>query len=151
MRTTRYSPQPQKGRQEVTVVRIYEATMMKGRELEKQATIISQRGNFELARTQMATAQSLFNAAQYIRPLVRMAETEYKIQSYQQALSDIDVLIRSSKSSQTAMLDTQKHSIYEKIQSLNDFLSKIRQGFTDEQMAKMKHASQELWKTVQGM
>lgn len=151
MRTTRYSPQPQKGRQEVTVVRIYEATMMKGRELERQATVVSQRGKLEVARSYMATAQLLFSAAQEIRPLVRIAETEFKLQSYQQALADIDVLIRGSKSSQVAILDAQKHMVYEKIQSLSMFLQKMREGITAKQMETMKQSAQDLWNKVQGM
>lgn len=151
MRTTRYSPQPQKGRQEVTVVRIYEATMMKGRELERQATVVSQRGKLEVARSYMATAQLLFSAAQEIRPLVRIAETEFKLQSYQQALADIDVLIRGSKSSQVAILDAQKHMVYEKIQSLSMFLQKMREGLTTKQMETMKQSAQDLWNKVQGM
>jgi hypothetical protein len=151
MRTTRYIKHTNHGRQEVTVVRIYESAMMKGREFEKHAKIVSQRGSIELARDYLATAQSLFNAAQTIRPLVRIADAEFKIQSYQQAIDDIKLLIQCSQSSQNVILKMQIDGINERIQSLNSFLQKMQEGLTKQQIAQMQQLSHELWNRIKGL
>jgi len=151
MRTTRYIKHTNHGRQEVTVVQIYEAVMMKGRELENRARTVSQRGSIELARGYLATAQTLFNDAQQIRPLVRIADAEFKIQSYQQAISDIKLLIQCSPSTQNIVLKSQIDSIYDRIQSLNSFLQKMQEGLTKQQVTKMQRLSQELWNRIKGL